>query len=195
MSRLLILACSDTKAEGEGLAARDRYNGPLWQTLRAADPDGSKVSVAYLSARYGLGRASKPMPLYNTLMTASIADTMIQRGLSGYYPFQKREYRTESGLAHYVVTREPIQTGGGELAHLSRDVPDGFNEVAICGGKHYVRVAEAFFAEMLDAGFAAPGARLTVINDQIGYMRSALRDWIVDGSPEPAQQPLFEVAA
>lgn len=195
MSRLLILACSDTKAEGEGLAARDRYNGPLWQTLRAADPDGSKVSVAYLSARYGLGRASKPMPLYNTLMTASIADIMIERGLSGYYPFQKREYRTESGLAHYVVTREPIQTGGGELAHLSRNIPDGFNDVAICGGKHYVRVAEAFFAEMLDAGFAAPGARLTVINDQIGYMRAALGAWIVEGDPAPDQLSLFEVAA
>ncbi len=33
--RLLILACSATKAEGEGLVARDRYQGPLWQTLRA----------------------------------------------------------------------------------------------------------------------------------------------------------------
>ena len=46
--RLLILACSATKAAGEGLAARDRYQGPLWQTLRTADPDGSKAFVYFL---------------------------------------------------------------------------------------------------------------------------------------------------
>jgi hypothetical protein len=35
--RLLIVACSATKATGEGLVARDRYQGPLWQTLRKDD--------------------------------------------------------------------------------------------------------------------------------------------------------------
>ena len=51
--RLLILACSATKAVGEGLVARNRYQGPLWQTLRAADPDGSKAFVCFLSAHLG----------------------------------------------------------------------------------------------------------------------------------------------
>ena len=34
--RLLILACSARKATGEGLKARDRYQGPLWQAVTRA---------------------------------------------------------------------------------------------------------------------------------------------------------------
>jgi len=60
--RLLILACSAAKAAGEGLAARDRYQGPLWQTLRATDPDGSKAFVCFLSAKFGLGDARMLLP-------------------------------------------------------------------------------------------------------------------------------------
>ncbi len=63
--QLLILACSATKATGEGLAARDRYGGPLWQTLRAADPDGSKAFVCFLSAKSGLGDARGLLPHYD----------------------------------------------------------------------------------------------------------------------------------
>ena len=54
--RLLILACSATKATGEGLVARERYQGPLWQTLRQADPDGSQASVCFLIAWQAVGR-------------------------------------------------------------------------------------------------------------------------------------------
>lgn len=45
--RLLILACSATKrGPPMRIPARDRYDGPLWRTLRAADPDGCKAKVA-----------------------------------------------------------------------------------------------------------------------------------------------------
>ncbi len=60
--RLLILACSAAKAEGDRLAARDRHQGPLWQTLRAADPDGVRAFVCFLSARFGLGHARTVLP-------------------------------------------------------------------------------------------------------------------------------------
>jgi hypothetical protein len=39
------------------MPARERYDGPLWRTLRAADPDGSRAKVAFLSARYGFRAA------------------------------------------------------------------------------------------------------------------------------------------
>ena len=40
--RLLVLACSATKRPDAGyIPARERYDGPLWRTLRAVDPDGA----------------------------------------------------------------------------------------------------------------------------------------------------------
>ena len=76
--RLLILACSATKAAGEGLAARDRYQGPLWQTLRATDPDGSKTFVCFLSAKFGLGDARSVLPHYDRVLTDADADRMAE---------------------------------------------------------------------------------------------------------------------
>src|SRR3546814_11987320 len=52
--RLLILACSATKRSRPGwIPAVDRYDGPLWQTLRAIGPDRQDPKVAVLSTRYG----------------------------------------------------------------------------------------------------------------------------------------------
>lgn len=40
--RLLVLACSATKRPDPSyMPVRERYDGPLWRTLRAADPGGS----------------------------------------------------------------------------------------------------------------------------------------------------------
>lgn len=177
-SRLLILACSATKKTGDGLTALERYDGPLWQTLKAADPLGEAAEVAYLSAKYGVGRASNPMPDYNTLMTPKIAATMKQRGLEGYYPYDGREWLTAAGAARHAVAREKIRTIGGELVMIGHMLPNGFEDVAVCGGRLYVEVIEALWPQMLDAGLVAPTARLTVINDQIGYMRAALKAWL-----------------
>lgn len=52
--RLLILSCSATKRRDAGwIDAIDRYDGPLWQTVRAVNPDRMQIKVAVLSARYG----------------------------------------------------------------------------------------------------------------------------------------------
>lgn len=178
--RLLILACSSSKAEGEDLSARDRYTGPLWQTLKAADPDGSLAHVAFLSARYGFGHSRDPLPHYNTLLTAKTADTMIQRGLAGYYPNYDLTFRTQGARDRHLACRERLRTAGGVIARLVREAGCAFEDVAICGGKEYVRVGQSYVAEMTDHGFIAASAPLTVINDQIGYMRAKLRRWLCE---------------
>jgi len=178
--RLLILACSSSKAEGEGLSARSRYTGPLWQTLKAADPDGSLAHVAFLSARYGFGHSGDPLPHYNTVLTAKAADTMIQRGLAGFYPNYDLTFRTQGARDRHLANREPLRTAGGVIARLVREAGSAFEDVAICGGKEYVRVGQAYVADMADHGFIAAEARVTVINDQIGYMRANLRRWLCE---------------
>ena len=178
--RLLILACSSSKAEGEGLSARSRYTGPLWQTLKAADPDGSLAHVAFLSARYGFGHSGDPLPHYNTVLTAKAADTMIQRGLAGVYPNYDLAFRTQGARDRHLACRERLRTAGGVIARLVREAGSAFEDVAICGGKEYVRVGQAYVADMADHGFIAAEARVTVINDQIGYMRANLRRWLCE---------------
>src|SRR3546814_1674129 len=50
--RLLILACSATKRSRPGwIPAVDRYDGPLWQTLRAIGPDRQDTKVDRKSTR------------------------------------------------------------------------------------------------------------------------------------------------
>lgn len=176
--RLLILACSASKAKGEGLSAGDRYTGPLWQTLKTADPEGRMAHVAYLSARFGLGDARGQLPEYNSLLTRTAADAMIERGLGAFYPHYDMDFRTEAGRQRHLATRQPLRTPAGEIARIRRDAGRPFAAVAICGGKEYVRVAQAHVADLRDIGWISSEAPLTIINDQIGYMRAKLRAWL-----------------
>ena len=49
------MSCSATKnPTPEWIAAKHRYTGPLWQTLRASCTLPDNTSLAILSARYGL---------------------------------------------------------------------------------------------------------------------------------------------
>lgn len=76
-SRLLILACSATKRDGPSyMRAIERYDGPLWQTLRATDPYGEKAKVAFLSAHLGFRAASSPIEIYDARMTDQVAAAM-----------------------------------------------------------------------------------------------------------------------
>lgn len=68
----MILACSATKrGDQKYLPAIERYDRPLWRTLRKADPYGEKTKVAFLSARLGFGAADTPIELYDTRMSAT----------------------------------------------------------------------------------------------------------------------------
>jgi hypothetical protein len=67
-SRLLILACSATKRDGPAyMPAIERYDGPLWKTLRAADLRSEKAIVAFLSAHLGFRAANTPIEMYDAL--------------------------------------------------------------------------------------------------------------------------------
>jgi hypothetical protein len=64
--KLLCLACSATKSKAGGmLQAFERYDGPMWRTLRAAAHGiDAMPQVWFLSARYGFQLATMPIPYY-----------------------------------------------------------------------------------------------------------------------------------
>ncbi len=73
-ARLLILACSATKRhDPERIPAIERYDGPLWRTLRAANPVGRLARASILSARLGFREASTPIADDDARLTAAPA--------------------------------------------------------------------------------------------------------------------------
>ncbi len=82
MARLLVLACSATKRpDPDCIPAIARYDGPLWRTLRAADPEGRAAKVAFLSAHYGFREAATRIADYDARLTQDLADRMIAGGV------------------------------------------------------------------------------------------------------------------
>ncbi len=130
--RLLILACSATKTAGEGLAARDRYQGPLWQTLRATDPDGSKAFVCFLSAKFGLGDARDPLPDYNRVLTDADADRMVSVAAWACYPELPQSSRmTVAAKLRAARQHGPPRSPSGVLTLLVRELGQPFRDVAM----------------------------------------------------------------
>jgi hypothetical protein len=85
--RLLILACSATKRHDLApLPARDRYDGPLWRTLRAADPCSRRARVALLSARFGFRAARTLIEDYDARLSEDLASRMIAGGMTTRWP-------------------------------------------------------------------------------------------------------------
>jgi hypothetical protein len=76
--RLLILNCSSRKrGPAEPIPAIERYNGPLWQVLRAYLRErrlwGADLDVYGLSAEYGLFPTTRPIPHYERAMDSERA--------------------------------------------------------------------------------------------------------------------------
>lgn len=189
--RLLILACSATKAAGEGLTARDRYQGPLWQTLRAVDPAGKLAFACYLSAKYGLGDARALLDDYNAVLTDAGAAAMAKAGAWTPYPLlSEPTQKTDAGRSRAMqaarLTAGPRIAPMQALLQLRREAGRPFQDVAICGGHRYVRVARSWLGDFRHFGPVAPDARVTVIDDRIGVMRSRLRGWLEAGQPVAA---------
>ncbi len=93
-SRLLIPACSVTKRSDAGrIPAVERYDGPLWRSLRHCDPGGWKARVAFLSARYGFRDACSPIENYDARMTEDVADRMIAGGTGMRWPRLRSQRR------------------------------------------------------------------------------------------------------
>lgn len=168
-SRLLILACSATKRGGtERILAIERYDGPLWRTLRHCDPDGRKARVAFLSARYGFRDGLAPIEVYDARMTEEIAEHMIAGGVGMRWPRPKTQRRV-------------MPEGEHPGMHIARMVKRGdrpIADVALVGGWLYLRVMRALVGEFQEMGKVAPEARIVEIGGPMGIMRRELRAWL-----------------
>lgn len=174
--RLVILACSAAKRPGaEPMPARERYDGPVWRTLRAADPDGSRAVAAFLSARYGFRAADTPIEHYDARLTPDLAARMIAGGMTTRWPRPPSQRRPDSYGVH----------PGAEIASLARYGREPFTDVALVGGALYLDVMRAFVAGFGTLGCVTTAARVLEINGAIGAMRRELRRWLdeADGAP------------
>lgn len=168
--RLLILACSATKCgDARYFPAIKRYDGPLWRTLRTADPNGAKAKAAFLSAHLGFRTADTPIELYDVRMTAEIAARMKAGGLGTRWPRPETPDQIE----------EVGQHSGMHIHRLCGwDGRQAFQDVALVGGHLYLDVMRHFVGLFQREGYVAANARITVINGPIGLMRRDLRIWL-----------------
>lgn len=167
--RLLILACSATKRQDDGyIPAIDRYNGPLWQTTRCCPIDRSILKVAVLSARYGFIDARSPIENYDTRLTNTLADRMIDGGISMRWP-RPPSPRKPDIYGNYATC---------EMVSLTNHGEHPFTEIAVVGGHIYLRVMRSFVAEFRGRGYVSSDAPISEINGPIGIMRRDLRAWI-----------------
>lgn len=168
--RLLILACSATKRDGETyMPAIERYDGPLWRTLRADDPEGRLAQVAFLSARLGFRSADAPIKLYDARMTAEIAERMKAGGLVTRWPVPKTQRRVMPEGDH----------PGMHIASLSGHGRQPFVDVALVGGHLYLDVMRHFVGLFRERGHVTAEAMITEINGPMGHMRRDLRRWLL----------------
>ena len=168
-NRLLILACSATKRDGPTyMPAIERYDGPLWQTLRSVDPRGEKAKVAFLSARLGFRAASTPIEIYDARMTPAIAAEMKAGDLGTRRPKQKTRRRVMAFGEHPGMHIATL-TGYGRIP---------FSDVALVGGHLYLGVMRHLVDLFRERGHIVGDGEITEINGAIGIMRRDLRRWL-----------------
>ncbi|GAA4134681.1 hypothetical protein ACFFTN_13075 [Aminobacter aganoensis] len=178
--RLLILACSTTKRHDAGhIPANVRYDGPLWQTLRAADPNGTRASVAFLSAHYGFRDATTPIADYDARLTPHLAERMIAGGVTTRWPRPRRKNGPDNSGMH----------ASAEIASMSLYGREPFRDVALAGGALYLTVMRTLLGEFQRMGCVLPDARVFTINGAIGRMRQDLRCWLLETEPTHAGTP------
>lgn len=175
-SRLLILACSATKRVDTGrIPAIDRYDGPLWRTLRHSDPGGRKARVAVLSARHGFLEGRWPIENYDCRLTEQVAERMIAEVSSMRWPPPRRQRGNLPEGEH----------PGMQIARMVRRGDPPIEDVALVGGWLYLRVMRALVAGFQVSGKVAADARVVEINAPIGIMRRELRAWLDESTGDP----------
>lgn len=166
-SRLLIRACSATKRAGPAyMPAIERYDGPLWQTLRAVDPYGEKAKVAFLSAH--LGFAGSPIEIYDARMTDQVAAAMKAGDLGTRWPRPKIQRRVMPSGEH----------PGVHIGSLTARGRDPLSDVALVGGHLYLDVMRHLVELFRIGGHIVRNVRICEINGPIGLMRRDLRLWL-----------------
>jgi hypothetical protein len=177
--RLLILACSGRKRGDEGrIPARERYDGPLWQTLRTVDPNGHLAEVAFVSARLGFRCAATEIEDYDARLTPELARRMIEGGMATRWPRPPSPDRPDNFGIH----------PGHEIASMARYGEAPFTEVALAGGGLYRTVMRAFVEGFRAMGCVTTEACVVEINGPIGRMRQELRAWLT-AEPDQRLQP------
>lgn len=167
--RLVILACSATKRQDDGyMPAIERYDGPLWQTVRSIPLDRTVTKIAVLSAHYGFIDSRSPIRNYDKRLTEDLADRMIAGGLSTRWPRPPSPRKPDNYGNH----------AGCEMASLTEHGDRPFSEIAIVGGYIYLKVMRSFVIAFQERGYVAPGASVDEINAPIGMMRKQLRIWL-----------------
>ncbi|MGQ2933675.1 hypothetical protein [Sphingopyxis sp.] len=167
--RLLILACSATKRSRPGwIPAVDRYDGPLWQTLRAIGPDRQDTKVAVLSAQYRFIDSRSPIENYDARLTTALAERMIEGGIAMRWP-RPPPHRKPDIYGNYARC---------EIASLTDHGQRPFTEIGLAGGHLYLRVMHSFVSEFRGRNYISADAPLTEINAPIGIMRRDLRVWL-----------------
>ncbi|MNU54706.1 hypothetical protein D3C71_437640 [compost metagenome] len=168
MNRLLIMSCSQTKTKDPStrVAGRDRYDGPLWRTLRATDPEGRLAQVAFLSALEGFRDARWCVDQYDKRMTPELAERFIAGGIGGSWPKYK------PGVAGG-------STAASHMASMTQWGKKPFDEVCMVGGQLYLSVMRVFVSQFVTSGYITADASIIEINNQIGYMRRDLKTWLL----------------
>jgi hypothetical protein len=176
--RLLMLACSASKSRQiSAIPALDRYTGPLWQTLKATDSAGRLAFASVLSAHIGWKPASTLVASYERRLTPARARELLDGGISHGWPVQMRggfEVPGAPNACSWLASTAGRRWDG----QYSRP----FTEVCIVGGSDYVRVGVGLVEEACVKGYLTRDCVVTIINDQIGYMRQALRSWLLRGA-------------
>ncbi|WP_244477685.1 MULTISPECIES: hypothetical protein [unclassified Rhizobium] len=110
------------------MPARDRYDGPLWRTLRHVDPDEQKARGAFLSAEYGFRDARTMIENYDARMTPEIAASMKTGGLGRRWPPPKTQRHVMPSGEH----------AGTHIASMTRHRRESFVEVCLVSGSLYL---------------------------------------------------------
>ena len=117
MRYLLLISCSARKVlSTETLAAIDRYDGPIYRTLRKMRREGQapdNLDVLIISAKHGLLPCQKPVDLYDQIMTPRRADEL--------------RPKIQSRLKSFIETKR-----------------GGYEQVFINLGKTYMRTLDGF---------------------------------------------------
>ena len=168
-----------TQLRGAGrIPSYERYNGPLWETLRTVDPDGRQAAVAFLSAHFGFRSATEPIAYYDARLTPQLAERMAAGGMITRWPEHTGRTGTMPGGSH----------PGAEIASLADHGRHPFSDVALVGGQVYLIVMRCMVAEFQDMRQVTKDARIIEINVPIGLVRSKLREWLCE-PPGPVEEP------
>ena len=104
---------------------------------------------------------------------------MVENNTRACYPELPPGGRMTAAAKLRAATQHgPRRSPSGVLTLLARELGQAFREVAICGGHRYVRVAASWLPDFRTMRQLTADAPVTVINDQIGAMRSQLRAWV-----------------